>query len=193
MWADQDVIEFVDEQVLAGQTILNIYHYVIDGTDVTESNIVSALKSLLVDKVCVIQSTSLEHVKMTLRNLTDGVSLYEETYSTPYTGLRSGEYLPSFAAWAFKLNRSSRATRNGQKRIAGVAEGDIQGDSPAAAFVAELNTAAGYIGGSMLIGSDTTLTPTIVRKDAFGGVAVANNVLNATFSRISTQNSRKVY
>lgn len=72
-----------------------------------------------------IQHNEFSWVKFTLDNVTNPAEGAEFVPDPPIEGDKSGEAMPPFVSLSFRMNRGNRLTRNGYKRIAGLAEGDV--------------------------------------------------------------------
>jgi len=192
-WLNDDVVEITSNYILDGEPMSNIWKYELQqDSDATE--ILTQFDNVIGAAIRSIQSSSLSWVNLTMRNLTDGASEAELTYNPQPAGARSGEFMPTFTAYAFKLVRSTNLTGQGQKRIGGCAESDVQGNLPAAPIIPSLNTLAGLIGSPISLPSVTGDMVPVIYRPAIGLEPVKVNVVqSALFTRISTQNSRKKY
>lgn len=179
--------------------ILNVYQHRITSLEPEAGqNIlrawVEAVDQDLVTPQVAIMATIVRVTAISVRNLNNSVEFFDFTYPTPRQGVVASDVLPPFMAWAFIMNRSTAATRNGQKRIAGVPElwqnaGILQtGTTQLNNFAAALRSPVGVTGSTF---GDITGIPVIVRKANDGTPLVENPVADAAFRRISTQNTRK--
>jgi hypothetical protein len=105
-------------------------------------------------------------------------------------------------AAAFRLVRTNGTTRHGQKRIGGLPEGHINGNSVASGLVAAYNTVATTIGGHFIrtgtVDHDFDLAPVIVGRFPQGDpnegeldLSVINPVQSAQFIRLTSQTTRR--
>lgn len=109
---------------LDGQQILNVQYYEvlsIVGAVTTLSGFALPFGEKFVDAFTPHQTTALSYVRTELYEV-NGVEMDVYAFSPGVTGAVTGEYLPTFNCYAIRQNRSTRITRNGQKRIAGVPE-----------------------------------------------------------------------
>lgn len=114
-------------------------------------------------------------------------------------GLITGDTLGPNVAYSFRLNRATKATRSGWKRIAGVAESS-QIDGVAATAQMILNDAfAAVLDNPLTVGIDA-IYPVIVRKTYTGDPPVLNdptdwiyNIISGVSAKenLTTQNTRK--
>lgn len=194
MYAENDIIRLIVHSDLAGVDMVNVYHFESDHAGALDATLGETIRNNFLDPIAECQSAQVNYRRVELLNLTDGISYYEHVFPTPLSGARPGEFLPTFVSWAFRLNRQTRQTRNGQKRLSGVAEGDIDGNNPVGVVLPLLTQAASSMGSPLPVGLDESLVPVIVRFDAVTQTVTAvNPVVNATFTRVSSQNTRKVY
>ncbi len=121
MPASGDLVELVHEQTYLGQNVNNVYYFVTQAASTLpvlttwfETNVVPLIKTLQVDDVV--------HTNLRARN----VFLDSETYEEPLTGTGSqasgSSELPSFMAYALRLDHDNGAVRPGFKRYVGVTE-----------------------------------------------------------------------
>lgn len=127
-------------------------------------------------------------------NLQDDTDFAEITPSVTQ-GTVAGDPEPSYLAVAVKLLRETREVRNGWKRIPGIVEGDLSGNTIAAATVTRLTGLANLFDNALSNGQD----PVIVRKTYVGDPPVLNppslwitgGIGDYEIVGITTQNSRK--
>ena len=109
-------------------------------------------------------------------------------------GDRAGEVIPTWNAWAFQYNRTTRETRNGSKRFSSVSELDQNFGDPTAPMLPVLEAAASGLEQFVNFGGTEIWRPVIARLDATGStVLVTNDVQSVTFKRLASQTSRKNY
>jgi hypothetical protein len=200
------------QQQLLGQVVLNTFHFQSKGSsDVTSTPVFIA--QMVLDYYAVqfvdVQSEQLQYVNSYARHLAGDEE--EATYPTAiYGGTQSGDCLPPHDAWAFRFNRSSTATRHGQKRLAGIPETlQHQGvvidtttigllDDCANAMEHIFTAADGLNSGAEL---HPVIYSTILNGELRGSVVdgvfvpapIVNVVSSVEYVRISTQNTRKLY
>jgi len=108
------------------------------------------------------------------------------------TGDRPGEPLPTFNAWGFQYNRETRDTRNGSKRFSPISELDQAYGSPTAPMLTVLQACASSLGQYINIGGTEIWQPVIARLTPDGStVLLTNDVKNVTYTRLTSQVSRK--
>lgn len=189
--------EWVDGNV---GTNVFFFQYVLGDDSATYEEISNAMSGFLTTRVAPITTIAFTYRSIKVENLTNGLDL--EEYAISIAGTVSGEYMPSFVSWAFRLYRGSKLTRNGRKSFAGVAEASVANGAPIAGAVTALNNlAAGILAGlSQTVGPtvDWTLVPVIVGRTLVGGtyeidLGKINSVVDVRFERVSTQNTRKRY
>lgn len=116
-----------------------------------------------------------------------------------WQGADAGNTLPPYACYAIRLNRGTKITRNGYKRIAGVPEAvQDAGDLTPAAIAAVQNAADTLFGQEIDItlpdDREFSLVPLIVGRNATGkpDLTRVQNVQSVTvLGKTTTQNSRK--
>lgn len=193
--ADGDYYEIIDKQVQGGQTILNVYVYRATGTDSNAIAVADTFNSDLLPSIAALQSGLLQHVETTVNNLMDLSDF--ANIATAVTGAQGGDALPPYDAVALFYQRTTRASRNGWKRIAGVPENHQNNGTLDSTILASWVTIANLLLGPVVSTVHTvTLVPYIWRRpnpthvppiaQAFfpvGGIIPHNAV--------TTQNTRK--
>lgn len=198
MIEEGNILKITDGQVLLGETLFNIYWYRVEDhtPPVDLTNILSQFILDVINAVRASQSDEVMHIQPRIDDVTDGVSFAIDPGS--YQGTRATTPpLPSFTAWAYRLNRATKVTRPGQKRIAGIMEGDVgnNGVTPNPTVYDPVIAAMEMdIIVDNPVGLDTLITPVIVGRDEFGALDLTriNNVTSVALNPIvSTQVSRK--
>jgi hypothetical protein len=160
------------------ETVCNIFYYIVAvwTGNVTLEDVLDVVITDLVDEIKVMQSVALVYDHLRIDDLTNKVDFAERGVNIP--GIRPGNGLPSYVAMNFTLNRASKLTRPGAKRIAGLVEDDVSGNNwssgtgmldPIGAAMAD---PLAYVSG----GDEFSLLPVVIGRDTTGGY---------DFSRIS--------
>lgn len=194
-----DIYEVVDTQSFGLQEIKNIFHYIV--TDVvgnpTLLQAIIDFVSSVIDLVKIIQSNSLTHTNVSLKNISNGIDYREESISVPGTG-GTGEALPIHDAYSIKLAGASLITKPGGKRLAGALEADQTGGVTNLPL-ATRNIVSGALKDPFIsdngLGSQATFTPVIVGRDPLGAYDLTriNTIGDAVFRvELSTQRTRKL-
>lgn len=200
-------ITLIQTYGVGGQELRNVFYYkqiTPGGTSEGAEALMPAFQTQVFAAIDAIQNAIIFTVQIRVENVvpgTDNATLSFGPSSEP--GERVGECLPPYACWAFRLNRSSTAVRNGQKRFAGVSEGDQGNGQAAGPFVPTLNACAAAL--DDIIGGPppavATYQPRIFRagrpsrtipaKTIPAMVQADFDIENAQFVSVSTQNTRK--
>jgi hypothetical protein len=106
-------------------------------------------------------------------------------------GVRAGDRMPPFVAWAFQLNRAALGTRNGSKRIGLVSESDVTAGVAAAGILTPLSNFAAAYGAPLKLGIIDTWFPVILERPVGAGAWGYHDTSGGQFKRVSTQNTRK--
>jgi hypothetical protein len=197
-WDVDDIISIELRQDYLEQGLVNILFYKI--IDIVGTAITNALLDLLVeaitDFITPSQNADLEHIEQIVNNLSDGVSQYLATYNVPGE-LPANDVVASFFAAGLKKSVSTRITRPGSIRIAGLREAGIEANSLAAAYLAIVDLTAVDLGSTVIIndqaGTVATFNPVVVGRNPDGSFDVAriNDITSFGLARLTTQNSRK--
>lgn len=197
MVANGDLIQCIDNQEYLGQQILNVYYYRITpplgivGTFLSELN--DAFETTVLTPVRAIQANVLTHVSREWKNLSNGVDLFVDgTVLAGTRGSGGSTLLPSFVSAGFILRRESLVTRNGYKRIAGLVEEDVTGNT----WVGDMGDIADIEAGlaaDLVYGLATAAEPIIVKRPIVPPVSSYDyaSIGSASFRGIGTQNTRK--
>ena len=192
-----DIFRITDCQTLLGQNVCNILYYTVAvwTGNVTLDDVIDEFINEFVAGVRGQQHPDLVHTEIRVENITSGLEFLNRSISTPGTNPTATEVAPSFTAFSLTKNPSTRVTRPGGMRLAGVWEGAMDGNQStlSAAEKAEITDAmvADLTGG--ITPDEFTLTPTIVGTLPTGGpdITRTQTFLTASFNGITTQNSRK--
>lgn len=193
-----DLIQVVAAQVYLGIEALNVYYYryvvIAPADNSVYPVLLTQFETKVLDVVRTCQSGNVSYTSITMKNLTNEIDEYSETYTpgTDKPGTVAGESLPSFNAYSFRLLRDSGVTRHGYKRFVGVAEPSGQGNgySPGSTIITNVTNA---LTASLDVGLVPTLMPIIVKRPIpqpatgylYSGVSAAE------FRGVGSQNTRK--
>ena len=186
-----DVYKVILEGVLLGQKVMNVFHYAstVPGTGAAplllqlfRDDVVPSIVTPLSDKV-VFQ-------KITVQNLVDFGNAAVDVISS--TGLRTGDISGPFDAWGFRLIPETMFFKQGAKRFAGVAEGDISDGYPTTFQDIRLTTLAAKLL-KTLPSSFHAYKPAIAATINVLGTPIEffPDIIAASFSWYTTQNTRK--
>lgn len=187
-----DLFQVIHKQRFLGQDAMNVYHYRLQFQAVanTALELREAWRLAVSSAVLNICSTAVNYVGIDVYNLFDVADF--DLYPTNGFGSRAGDALPSFVSWTFRLNRSNRLTRNGRKAFAGVAEQDQDDGIPNPAIVGALTDLAALMSSMIVSPNGNQYAPVIIRRPLpTFPPGVFSYIETASFSRISTQNTRK--
>jgi len=191
-----DYYRLIDYQTIQGQQIVNLYDYqqtaIFTPSGFNEADdLGTAWNNQMLPMIVALQSEQVSHflwVVGAFGSFTD----FSSGVPDGNVGLVTGGCLPSFAAWGYKLSRTTRETRHGSKRIAGVAEAWQQNgvaDSPAATAIANLAVA---LSTPLQVDDADVFTPVILHLDPVTHLpTVSNKIAIGVYRGITTQKSRQ--
>jgi len=188
-----DVVRIRDFQRMAGEDIVNVYHYSILEDGVLLSDVAQNFFLQVITPMRDIQSQLMDHISLEVEVVSGVFDSYLLPWGSVIPGNVAGEYLPPFVAWGFQLNRTNKLTRNGSKRIAGVAESQVSNGAAAAGAASFLATMATALGEDLEEDAIAIASPAIVRYAPGGAVDTWQPVASVTYRRLTTQNTRKGY
>jgi hypothetical protein len=176
--------------------IINVFYYVGDGTGPTAAELISEFTTAVVIPWLAAVSASY-FIRSAEAYALDNDSDFASVSYSASPGSRSGDALPGFVSYTFRLNRTVRTVRNGRKAFVGVSETDIDalGVPTTAQETRLLNLATALALVIPVGGGDNTYSPGVLHT-VINGVAqtppgTVLGVLSAAFVRVSSQNTRK--
>lgn len=195
-----DVLHLQFEQDYLGANIMNSLWYRVK--QIVSGQIVPAvLDSLLTQLIVIIkqlQATTLTHYQQVVVNLSDGLTT-DKFNIVRFGDDTTGEEVASFIALGYKKQVSSKLTRPGSLRIAGLREDSVIGN----AFPPSVLTAILAIGNSLSGdksandgGANSAIfEPVVVGRLPNGtfDLTKVNPVIGFGVPRLTTQNSRKIF
>lgn len=194
-----DLLRVIDQQAYLSEEVLNIYYYrVTSVTGFTNDGYASILdwfEENILTPVAAIQNARLNHNKLTIMNLTNGVDLLDrvEDVDGTFTSDEADD-LPSYVSQGFRLIREVLTTRNGYKRYSGMCAASQNGN--VSNYTGSLRTdIEDGLKADVVVGIVTLAEPVIV-KHPIGSPPVASylysSVGDAQMSPLmGTQNTRK--
>lgn len=192
------IIQIRDCQSLFGDQLCNIFYYVVKiwTGNATMRNILEAFEAQVITPVSGMQTASLLHNALRGDDLTDGITFFE-TDPNIAGSFAVGDTLPSLVALAMRLNRTTKITRPGQKRFAGLSEAVVE-INKFITTTAELIAAQAAVASDLVVNApfpdDGLLTPIIVGRDILGHLDLNRFVEVSSVSLVepvSSQVSRK--
>lgn len=182
----------------AGKPLLNVFYYrQLDGS-LGAAELLNLCDFYLTPKLAQVQNPIIKYTTWEVFNLDDLGDYAIDTVNTPAGTAGVSQALPSFVCYSFRFARTTRAVRNGQKRIAGVGEeyqsGGVVNDNGMLTALGEL---AAIMNTTLVdAGNGSHWSPRIFRHAGLNskGQPVARAdfpVGSVQYVRISTQNTRK--
>jgi len=184
--------------------ILNVYWFRVVSMSTPQSlvNIVDDLTAwwfeTFIAPMLAMQSNQVVYQRMEISNADN----FEDEFAIctpdfPVAGVFPGEYLAPSTAWSFKLVRTTRLTRNGSKRLAGVPEGLATNNLPSSSARVLADDVRLMWEGQIDVpwGAEDdimALQMVIPQTNPAGGLPIAYNpVSGVVFRGLGSQNSRK--
>jgi hypothetical protein len=192
-----DLIQITDFQTYLEQQVLNVFYYRITSITGVGGDYLSVIgdwfKDNVISSYIPLQVPRLEHVSRELRNLSNGSDLYTDSEVLPGTNSDPASHdMPSYVSLGFILRRESLVTRNGYKRIAGLSDGQINGNDTdiSPSLIASIEDA---LASDITLGVVTIAEPVIVKRPISVPVGEYeySSIGSAQFRGVGSQNSRK--
>jgi len=197
-----DVIQIADVQTFLSQRLLNVYFYEVVSADpdATLENVAQSFELQVATEVAALQSNAVTHSQIQVKNLTNGIDIWEEPASIIGTAT-TGNNTPSFTALGFRLIRSTAVTRHGSKRIGGLVEEQINGNTIESAQMVTVAAVQAAMASNITAEGTTAdfeLRPVIVGRFPQGSpnageldLSVINPVSAVQYIRVTTQTTRR--
>lgn len=110
-----------------------------------------------------------------------------------HVGHRTGDQLPLFNAWGFSYNRAALGQRSGSKRFSIITETDQNQGNPSAGILVNLNSLGVALGTPLQFETVDAWYPVILERPKFpGGPWGKHGISSVSFTRVTTQSSRKI-
>lgn len=192
--ASGDFYEVIDKQSQGGQTILNVFVFQVTGADATAENVALTWQADQAIQISSLQSSSLVHDNVTVNNLNDLSDFWVETLGI--VGEQPGDVLPPYDCVALFYVRTTRASRNGWKRFAGVPEAHQNDGILDGTIITSWDGVAAYLLGPHSSSVATlSMVPYIWRRPKVGPPPVAQAFFPVSSievrNAVTTQNTRK--
>jgi len=187
------IIKLTHVQSYLDQEMNNRYFYFTSASITVEilDDLAEVFEAEVVPLVKNLQSAGVTHIRLDTFEV-EGVLFSLRPLSG--AGEVVGEASPSWNALSFRMARGTAVTKSGGKRIGGLSEivlanNGLAGDPTYAGFIDDYSA----IIASTLNGTFADYVPTLVKFDPLspGTVLASQNVAGASFTRLSTQNTRK--
>lgn len=192
-----DVWQFRCVQSQQAQEVLNVFYFGI-GTGVghTAQDLTEAWQANRASIMTAVQSTQLTILRYEAQGERGAVDL-GLTLGGGDAGAVTGEVLPPFVAWAFRINRDATNYRHSYKRFAGVPESLNENGYPTTAALIDLLTLGAALAANL---SDVTAARTyvpLVKQSVVAGSPITPVYRTIApgyveFVSISSQNTRKI-
>lgn len=195
-----DLIQLVDRQSFLDQTVLNVYYYryivVAPASNAIYPAMVDEWLENVMPAILDIQHPNLNHNLIEVRNLSNGIDIYQRPIDEDGTATSPGDdTLPSYASVGFQLNRESLVTRNGYKRFAGIPEDHTNGNTWNLYGGPQSDELEVQLAATQFISAVETFAPVIVKRPLVvpvGDTYLYSDIGSASAKQnLGTQNTRK--
>lgn len=186
-------IKLTHVQEYLGQTMMNRYFY-FTSTPITVSILNDLMASFNTTMVPVVNRLQIVGVSNTRLDTIDLQGVSFSSLNLTGGGLNSGENSPSWNALSFLLQRGDASTKSGGKRIGGISEANIIGNIvfPDPTYEGWIDDYATNVA-TVLTGALANYVPELIKFDPVNPnvILASQNIAGASFSGLSTQNTRK--
>jgi hypothetical protein len=187
--------QLLDRQVMNDKAVFNAFHYLQTAGSGGAEECARAYVDYVLPDMIVVQSTALEHLDIEVINLDNFADYFTLGLTADNVGTASGDYLPPFVTWTFKMTRVERGHHNGRKAVSGVTEGQQENGQPNSGTAASINALAATLASPIFYGGNY-FSPQIYRapnsiKPGYDNDAAFYSIGGGFFVGISSQNSRK--
>lgn len=198
MASDGDILRLIFKSRLADQQVINVYHYLVDGiigsgnTEFINGALSSAFGASIRPLLQDVQNQNLTWESIEVINLNDVLGDFFTVLVDQPTVV--GDFASNLLTWSIQLKPVSKLVRSGRKAIAGVSEGELDGNEPSSTALPKLVSLAGAMA-QTLTHSNADFTPVIARiapASVRPFVPFAVPVLQGIVRGVGTQYSRRV-
>lgn len=179
-------------QLYASQLIQNVFFYEHTlASDDEQEDCAEAFDDDVLLNLKAIQGTTLTYTTIRVANVTGDLADFVRNPTTT-AGVQAGAPMNSFTACSFKLNRTTKETRNGHKRFAAMTEENAFNQNWISAFQTSLETFAPFLGAQISV-VGALFNPVIARQSLIDPSEwTVNPVASVTASlQVASQVSRK--
>ena len=196
-----DYITIKDYQTLFQQQVLNVYTFRVNAFsgDSSYDSLLQGFELFFIDTVRSFQAPELTHTRLEVDNLTNGLEFASRDVGKPGSGTGTSPS-PPFVTLSIRLSRSTKVTRNGYKRYAGLDEAQYtDGIFQAGTITNWQDNVANVLEAPFTFASgglwSFTLEHVIIGRDPVTGdydLARVNEISSAIVQpNVTTQNTRK--
>jgi len=185
------VMKLTLQTTYLGEICQNVFYYDVSGVDPSTADLLVVFATDVIPDIQNIVSSAVSFVNLDAINLDDPTDFSNVAIvGTP--GARPTDPSPPFLAWGYTYNRTSRVVRSGAKRFVGIAEGDMDEGIAVTGILAALDALGAQLSTS-LVGPIGGVYEPIIYGDVTPTrlVPIAVPVSSVTYTRITSQNSRK--
>lgn len=191
-WTGQTVYRLIHRFKGFEQTMENVYFY----GGATNAEVATDLANAWIDQIFPVWRNIIVGNCQSQSIFVEGLVGAADLYNVDLVenGLRTGQQMPPFVAWAFRLNRGARGERNGYKRFGLISETDVEEGSAALGVIDELDSMASIL--SAEIGQPVPFWSPLIQRRFENKVELDPPTYwtfnDASYVNVSTQNSRKI-
>lgn len=186
-----DTFLLKDKYMYLGEDMQNSYYYEVGAGSGSSQDLNEAFVDTILPKIVAIQHTGCVHGSIETYNLSNPTDFHSLTLTSGNQGTVTGEGMPKWDAYKYKVARATRAVRNGAKRIGGLPEGGINNGVVSGTLLTACQSLAEFLSGDLDGGSASyTLR---IPQGSFGGsfIPVPQPISGVEFIGLTTQSSRK--
>lgn len=190
--------KITDVSARGGQEARNVYWYraTVNPDTVNLQNLANGFEAAVLVPQANLTHQAWVHTLLQV-DIVNGLPAPFERASGVGAGAVVGDAMPNYSSFSIKLNRTTKETRNGWKRIPGVTEQMVSGDVFEAATVALWDAYAPILAAPVVDPGTVTWSPVIVRTEIEGvplepTAYIYNPVVSSVFlNRVTTQRTRR--
>lgn len=186
-----DRYKLTHNYIAMGQNMANVYVYEQNEGGGSAEELAAAWLTDVFPDIRQIQNEAAVTQDIEVINLDNDDDFHTLPCTVGCDGVQTGDVMPPYVSWAFRLNRASRASRHGQKRIGGVNETHVAAGVATAGFLPTLNATADAIEATLSDGFGNEWELRIPRFGPTGELVQVFPISSVDYVRVSTQNSRK--
>lgn len=188
--------ELLDIQTVTGASnpVINRYYYQhVAGGGLGAANLATAFVEQVLPQVIAIQTAAVVHTEIRVSTPDDESDFISMPLSSGNTGTQAGETLPGFCVVKVKLHRPFTSFRNGSKAYSGVPEAAQNAGTISSIYLDIIETlCASLVETISPAGVSEDFSPVLIKNfNSAPPIRVVAQVMQASYTRIGTQNTRK--
>ena len=187
-----DIYRLKDFQTFLGQQVLNVYYYRMSAGSGGAQDLITAYLLDVLPNIVPFQTDDVTHTVIEAMNLASLTDFAQQSITSGGQGQEVSQSSSPFHAYGFRLVRTTRETRQGYKRYAGVpSPAVVDGVITTPSIQASLSALEPVLAATIDDGLGQEFEPIIARIGLADAVLATNDVQAGVYYGLTTQSTRK--